>query len=104
MKIVTRKAIPSDHPFIYATYIRNRWFDKANKTSLPRSVWSTLQHKRLEVALATQPVTVACLDEDPDVLVGYGFKDSGVLYIYVKLDFRSLGLGVRELLMKEVEK
>jgi hypothetical protein len=102
MKIKLRPAVGTDHAFIYATYIRNRWFDKENKTTLKRSTWSSLQHQRLETILSNGLVIVACLDEDEDCILGYVFMDQGKPYSYIKLDWRSDGLGVKEKLLKEI--
>src|ERR1700678_1249437 len=99
MKITIRKALPTDHPFIFATYLRNRWFDKGQKTTLKRSTWSSLQHRRIEQVLTLGSVYVACLAEDPDTILGYSFIDSGVPFAYVKLDWRSPGLAIAEKLI-----
>lgn len=99
MKIVLRQSVPADHPFVYATYIRNRWFDKSNTTTLKRSTWSKLQHTRLEGILARR-IVVACLDGDPDTIVGYALDDAGMPWYYIKLAWRSQGLGVKALLEK----
>ena len=100
MKIQIRTAVQSDHSFIYATYLRNKWFDKINKTTLKRSTWSNLQHKRIEDILLSKVVLIACLAEDPDVILGYSFIDGSNPYTYVKLDWRSPGLGIADKLLK----
>lgn len=104
MKILVRPQLLSDHPFIFATYIRNKWFSKENKTTLKRSTWSALQHKRVEDILAKEKVLVACLDEDNDTILGYTFPDNKKPFTYVKHPFRSPGLKVQELLLKELAK
>lgn len=104
MKILLRHALPSDYHFIFATYLRHNWFNKDNKTTLKRSTWSTLQHKRLETILeASSKVTVACLSEDPDTILGYGFQDGKDKFVYVKKDFRAEGLGVDKMILKELK-
>lgn len=100
MKIILRTAYPPDYPFVFATYLRNRWFDKKNTTTLRRSTWSQLQHKRLERILESEKVLIACLDEDTDVIVGYSFKDGQTVFSYVKLPFRAPGLKIAEMLSK----
>lgn len=89
MKILIRKVKDSDHPFIYATYLRNRWFDKSNKTTLKRSTWSSLQHKRLEELLDNQLAIVACLEEDVDTILGYSLLEGTTPFTYIKLAWRS---------------
>ena len=103
MKIVLRQAVETDHAFIYATYIRRRWFSEDNTTTLKRSTWSQLQHNRIEKILANQGAVVACLAEDPDVIVGYALDDSGKPWAYVKLAWRSPGLGIKDKLLKAVQ-
>lgn len=102
MKILIRFITESDHNFIYATYLRNKYFDKANKTTLKRSTWSSLQHKRLETIMTYDLVLVACLEDDVDTIVGYGFMDGAEPWTYVKLDWRSPGLKVKDRLIKEL--
>lgn len=102
MKVAFRQNRPADEAFIFATYLRNRWFDKANKTTLKRSTWSSLQHKRLERLLNEQKVLIACLDEDNDTILGYAFIDDISPYAYVKLAFRSEGFDIKTKLLKEL--
>lgn len=96
MKVVLRPHCKEDEPFIFATYLRNRWFDRNNKTTLKRSTWSAMQHRRLEDRLGKNMVLVACLDEDNDTILGYAFRDDDGPYCYVKLSFRSEGFNVKE--------
>jgi len=105
VNFVVRKAVEADHAFIYATYLRNRYFDKANKTTLKRSTWSALQHKRLEGILAdsSSPVLVACLSDDDDTILGYVLQDAERPYIYVKLAFRGVNPSVADMLLKAFE-
>ena len=103
MRIKVRPALPTDYPFIFATYIRNRWFSKDNKTTLKRSTWSAMQHRRLEAIFeAKQPVYVACLDEDDDTILGYSLKDGKGVFVYVKLAFRAPGFQLADRLLKEL--
>lgn len=102
MRIIIRKLLPSDHNFIFATYLRNRYFDKDNKTTLKRSTWSAMQHKRLETIMAIDSVYVACLDEDKDLILGYSLMDGHAPYTYIKLAWRSPGLNIANKLLKEL--
>lgn len=102
MKILIRKYDSKDCAFIFATYLRNRWFDKGNMTTLKRATWSNLQHSRIEKLLEEQTVLVACLDEDPDTILGYTFLDGNTPFCYVKLSFRGEGFNVQDKLLKEL--
>jgi hypothetical protein len=100
MRIVIRNSKPSDYAFMFATYLRNRYFDKNNKTTLKRSTWSDLHHKRLESILPK--ALVACLSEDEDTILGYSFIDGKEPWVYVKLAWRSQGLDLKTKLLKEL--
>lgn len=105
MQIVIRPSTESDHNFIFATFIRNRWFDKGNVTTLKRATWSAMQHKRLE-GIMTHPemIKVACLDNDPDTIVGYALWDGREPFAYVKLAWREVNPSVKDRLIKELTK
>ncbi len=103
MKIKIRPAVSSDHNFIYATYLRNEWFNKSNATTLKRATWSALHHKKLEEILKGL-VLIACLDESPDTILGYSFSNGSKPYCYVKLAWRSEGLIVKDRLLEELSK
>lgn len=96
MKVVVRQVNLSDHNFIYATYLRNRWFNKDNTTTLKRSTWSALQHKRLEDILNNHRIRVACLDEDLDTILGYYIPIEK--FTYVKLAWRKHNPNIQTLL------
>lgn len=102
MKLAIRNLSPNDEAFIFATYLRHCWFDKDNKTTLKRSTWSKMQHKRLEGLFRTNLVLVACLDEDPNTIVGYGFIDGSKPFTYVKLDWRTHNPSIADLIIKEL--
>jgi len=88
----------TDYPFLFATYLQNNWYDKTNSTILKKDMWMSLQHKRLEKVLESQPVKVACLQEDPDVILGYAFHDNDKPFVYVKLAWRSEKLNLKQAL------
>lgn len=104
MKVIIRGVTASDHNFIFATYIHNKWFDKANKTTLKKASWCAIQHRRLERILAEEKVLVACLDEDNDFVLGYVFLDNKEPFTYLKKSYRAEGLGIEGRLIKEIVK
>ena len=87
-QVTIRLATPKDYSFIFATYLRNRWYSPSNTTTLQKSHWMKAQHARLEGMLAAQPVLVACDGSDADVIYGYRLRDGSEDYSYVKLAFR----------------
>lgn len=90
--ITLRAATEHDHAFIYATYLRNRWFSTENTTTLRKETWMKVQHQRLEQILASQPAYVAGLEGDDDVILAYAFQDGSEPWTYEKLSFRNRGL------------
>lgn len=95
--------MPDDHAFLFATYLQNNWYDKTNSTTLKKATWMSLQHKRLEKVLAEQPIKIACLSKDEDIIVGYAFQDGNKPFCYVKLGWRKNPVNIKEMLMKALE-
>lgn len=102
MRIIIRPSTLSDHNFIFATYLRNRWFSKTLKTTLSREVWSAMQHRRLESIIPT--ALIACLDQDTETIVGYALMDGAEPFTYIKKDWRQLNPPVHDQLLKELVK
>lgn len=103
MRITIRPSSPSDHNFIYKTYLLNRWYSKENLTTLKKDTWIKMQHKRLETILNNEVVLIACSSEDPDYIVGYSLMDGPRPWTYVKKAWRSPDLAIEEKLLKEIE-
>jgi len=97
--ILIRSAVPDDHNFLFATYLNNNWYDKTQTTTLKKSTWMALQHRRLEKVFFDADVKVACLSDDPDIIVGYSFNDGSRPFIYIKLAWRSPDLNIAKLLL-----
>jgi hypothetical protein len=101
--ILIRPAEPDDHNFLFATYLNNNWYSKEQTTTLKKSMWMALQHKRLENVLSSGTVKVACLSESPDVVVGYAFPDGERPFSYVKLAWRSPQLDLTNRLLNSLK-
>jgi len=86
-----------DEAFIFATWLRHLWYSKDNKTTLSKETFMRLHHSRISDLLNSRPVEVACLAEDPDVIVGYAVHDDN-RFTYLKKAWRGLGV---EKLFKE---
>jgi len=95
MKLLLRNCVPNDYAFIFATYLRNRWYDKTNKTTLKRATWSKLQHNRLEKVLRAGNVVVLSTTHDKDLIIGYKLPEG---WSYIKRGFRASELGAAALL------
>jgi len=98
-----RNHTKDDEPFLFATYLQHNWYDKTNSTTLKKDTWMSLQHKRLEGVLEQQKVKVACLKDDPTVILGYAFQDGSKPFSYLKLAWRNCSVNIKELLLKALE-
>ena len=93
-----------DEAFLFATYLKNNWYRQESSTMLPKKIWMWAQHKRLEKVMKNQVITVACLKDDPDVILGYGFWDEEKPFTYIKLAWRSDKLNLEKELTERIEK
>lgn len=99
--ITIRPYKEDDKAFIFATYLRNTWYSKDNTTTLEKGLWMGLQHARMEKALPTLGIRVACITDDPDTILGYSFKDQDKQFTYIKLAFRDPSYNITNLLESE---
>lgn len=103
-KIVVRQATEDDVPFLFATYLKHNWYDKTNSTLLPKIVWMNAQRKRLQNIFDENKIKIACLGDDPDLIMGYGFLDlNNEPFIYIKKHYRNQEENIEELLRKTIK-
>lgn len=98
-----REAVTEDYNFIMATWLRglyygNDWFKRIDKEAFMHHYWGFINK------LLTKPTTrirVACLNDDPQIVLGYSVSEAPVLHwIFVKKAWRKIGLA-RDLTPKE---
>lgn len=97
MNIAYRPATAPDYPFIYSTWLKGLYWGSDWWQMIPRAIYMGHYKRALEGILARNRAIVACLSEDPNVLVGYvvfGQCPSGttVHFMYVKRPWRKLGI------------
>lgn len=104
--ITIRPVVNDDHNFLYATYLKNNWYRKENTSILKPEVWMNCQRNRLKKILENPTqVKIACLTQDPEIIVGYGFPDDEKPFVYVKLAYRENKLcDIKQELLKSLEK
>jgi hypothetical protein len=93
--IEIRGAFPEDLPFIFSTWLKglrfgNEWFGLIDS-----KIYFKVYHEVITAILSKPNVTVkiACLKEDPRVLVGYSVSSGGRLdWIHVKKAWRGIGI------------
>jgi hypothetical protein len=98
MKVVLRAYHPqADNAFIYATWTKNVWHRIKKSSSVEKKKWFELKIKEIKDSLGKYHVSIACLQEDADFIVGYALHEGSVpLWMYVKKAYRNQG--VEELL------
>lgn len=103
-KIIVRPAKEEDVPFLFATYLKHNWYDKTNSTLLPKIVWINAQRKRLQKIYDENKVKIACINEDPDLIMGYGFLDLDKKpFVYIKKHYRNQEENLENLLRESIK-
>lgn len=86
-----RDAIDEDIPFIYATWLESYRYDSYFGKSHRNTIFFNDYKKVLDKILLESHVSVACVKEAPDTILGYMVHEPGVLhYVFVKGPFRRL--------------
>ena len=94
--ITTRLYIPSDKNFIMATFLRNIYYSNSWFKLIPKNIFMVGYHKVLE-ALLSSPATsvqVACLKDDPEVILGYAVlgDTTRIHFVFIKKAWRKIGI------------
>jgi len=93
-----RDSRPTDKSFILATFLRGLYYGDSWFSEIPKDIFME-NYKRVVEALLNSPnvsVKVACLREDPDVILGYSIlsKDfTTIHWVYCKSAWRKKGIG-----------
>lgn len=94
--IIYRAAVPADIPFVYATFLHGLRFGNARFKRMTKAQFYKAYHDKLTTILADPDttVTLACLQDDPNEILGYSVTAPDTLHcIYVKKVFRHSGIG-----------
>ena len=93
-----------DRNFILATWLRGTYYGVELYTKIPKAIFMENYHRILEKFLATSGliIKVACLKDDPEVVLGYSVSRSiqygeaniNILdWMFVKSAWRGIGIG-----------
>jgi ribosomal protein S18 acetylase RimI-like enzyme len=92
-KWLLRQPVESDVPFIYATLLRSNYFDTEALSQVRKTIYFENYRLVVDELLLNAEVTIACLETDHQVILGYMIHEPGVIhYIFVKDAFRNLGI------------
>lgn len=95
--VILRPMVESDLNFVMATIMRGlyygeSWFSEIDKSSFMRNY-----HKAIEFLLAkeTTQVVIACLKDDPEVILGYSILSPTLEvahFVFIKKAWRGIGI------------
>lgn len=91
--IAIRSLEVDDANFIFSTILRGLYYGDSWFRAIPKDIFMVNYHHVVEVLLKTMSVTIACLSDDPTVILGYSIHKGTVLhYVFVKKPWRNIGI------------
>jgi hypothetical protein len=96
---------PEDRNFILATFLRGLYYGDFFFGEIPKQTFMDNYKHVIETLINISVIKVACLKEDPDVIIGYSIlsQDYQTLHwLQVKKQWREKGIG-RSLTPKKTE-
>ena len=93
--VILRDLIPTDQALIYSSWRNALWFaEKRPDSEADKFYAMTSKSIRKLLSETDNHVKIACLQEDPDEIIGYSVMNKDHLYfVYVKADYRKKGIG-----------
>lgn len=103
--IAVRDYVPEDKNFILATWLRGLYYGDSVYSNMKKQTFMETYHKIIETVLATPQIKIkiACLKEDPSVILGYAAlaaTPNTIHWVFVKKFWRGIGLA-KDLVPKE---
>jgi GNAT superfamily N-acetyltransferase len=93
MAIQIRPGKAEDKAFIISTWVRGQYYGDAWFTAIDTEAYYMNYSKYLEALLIKSDITVACLSEDEDIILGYAVSSPGELHwVFVKKPWRAQGI------------
>lgn len=92
--VAIRPAKEADRNFIFASWLRGLYYGSEWFREIPKEIFMENYHKVIEHILARAQVSVACLKDDEDVILGYSVHNGDKLhYVFCKKAWRTIGIG-----------
>lgn len=88
----------SDNNFILATFLRGLYYGDSWFSLIPKDIFMDNYKEVAEHMVANNTIKIACLPEDPDVILGYSILSADfqtIHWVYVKSAWRKKGIGTR---------
>lgn len=92
-----RDTVDSDRNFILATFLRGLYYGESWFSAIPKHIFMQ-NYKKIAEAILNSPntiVKIACLKEDPNVILGYSILSadySTIHWVYCKTVWRRRGV------------
>lgn len=93
--VTLRNGTPDDRNFILATFLRGLYYGQSWFSEIDKDVFMRNYHKVITHILDSPKtaVIIACLSEDPTVILGYSLvKENGLHFVFVKSAWRGIGI------------
>lgn len=93
-----RDGIEEDNNFILATFLRGLYYGDSWFSNIPKNIFMENYEIIAKAILASKGTTikVACLPEDPSVILGYSILSADyrtIKWVFVKRAWRNKGIG-----------
>jgi GNAT superfamily N-acetyltransferase len=91
-----RDYVEADRNFILATFLRGLYYGNEFYNMIPKQAFMDNYKQVGEVLLSRAVVKIACLTEDPDVILGYSIVSQdhkNIHWCFVKAAWRKQGIG-----------
>lgn len=92
-----RNYLPEDEAFVMATFLRGLYYGDSWFSYVPKDIFMN-NYKKIAAAIisrSTNTVKIACLKEDPSVILGYSILSADyetVHFVFVKKAWRKQGI------------
>ena len=86
----------TDHNFIMATFLRGLYYGDSWFSLMSKDTFMANYQPVVAALIARRTVKIACLKEDPNVIIGYSILSndfSTIDWVYVKSAWRKQGIG-----------
>jgi hypothetical protein len=91
--VVIREPQPGDINFLLSTMLKGLFYGSKFWAEVDQEAYFKNMEIFIKQLMLKSTVKVACLGDDPDVILGWSMNDSSVLhFIFVKKSYRKLGI------------
>lgn len=93
-KVILRDYTPDDAGMVSSHWRNSFYYGSLDPISTPKDLWFRASKEYVRESLENDTIDIACLESDPDFIVGFSvFKVCVLQFIYVKSRYRKQGIG-----------